>query len=109
MKEVVPARKYIGKILKMGKYNDNELFDMAKAKWEDLQIVLAIEEMSELTKVLCKYQRMGIVDDRLFNSLSDELADVEIMIDQLKRFFKCSDTVRECRKIKLDRLEKRLE
>lgn len=45
------------------------------------QILVAIEEMAELTKALCKNINRG--EDNLENIL-EEIADVEIMVEQLK-------------------------
>lgn len=45
-----------------------------------------IEEMAELTKELCKYQRAETNAERnkAFYNIACELADVEIMVQQLK-------------------------
>lgn len=47
---------------------------------EEKQIIKAIEEMSELQKELCK-KLLGKSDR---DSLVEEIADVQIMLDQLK-------------------------
>ena len=43
------------------------------------EIVKAVEEMSELTQLLCK----ALAGDLRFPQLADELADVRIMMDQV--------------------------
>ena len=56
---------------------------------EKAQIMMSIEEMSELTKALCKYLRFkkhGISDDLDYN-IKEEIADVFNMINQLKMIF----------------------
>lgn len=50
---------------------------------EEKQIVVAIEELSELQKALCKYLRNG----ELTYNLLEEIADVTIMLEQLKIIF----------------------
>ena len=50
----------------------------------DKQIVVWIEEMSELTKELCKYQRQK---PNMFN-IKEEITDVQICLDQMKLAFK---------------------
>lgn len=51
------------------------------------QLDIAIEEMSELTKEICKYKR-GF-DNR--ESIIEEIADVIIMMEQLRVIFDVED------------------
>lgn len=61
-----------------------ELYKLAMEKWgETLQIIMAIEEMAELSQVLTKTMR-GYLD---YNRISEEVADVEIMLAQLRVVF----------------------
>lgn len=74
------------------------------------QIDMAIEEMSELTKALLKYRRAlkGNTDISVSKAHSDileEIADVEIMLDQMKIIY--GEPICE-RKNKVDRLKERL-
>lgn len=55
----------------------------------DSQLTVAVEELSELTKEICKYKRYGNNIDHI----AEEIADVEIMLEQLKLIFNCSDSV----------------
>lgn len=48
-----------------------------------LQIVVMMEEMSELQKELCKYLRGKYSP----SSIAEEIADVEIMLEQMKMWF----------------------
>jgi len=86
-----------------------ELYQQALEKWgAELQITTAIEEMSELIKELCHYLR----PNRKYNveAISEEIADVEIMLEQLKfAIFKNSFQVMMKKKSKLNRLKKTLE
>ena len=70
-----------------------------------LQIVVMMEEMSELQKELCKYLR-GKCSPA---SIAEEIADVEIMIEQMKMLFCCAEDVRSVRKRKVERLKERLD
>lgn len=68
------------------------------------QAVVAIEELSELQKELCKWLR-GNAD---FNHIAEEIADVEIMVTQIKRAFGLNEQVDKQRVYKLRRLEARI-
>ena len=75
---------------------------------EESQINMAIEEMAELTKALCKYKRADATceKDAAIGNIIEEMADVNIMLDQLKIMFK-NDT-KAMQNFKLKRLDKRL-
>lgn len=68
------------------------------------QIIKAVEEMSELTKELCKYLDMKPDVDHI----AEEIADVEITIEQLKMILDCEQTVENWRIKKVKRLEERI-
>lgn len=71
------------------------------------QLTKAIEEMSELQKELCKAITEGTTINAL-DSITQEMADVEIMLEQLKIIFANRERVEEWKKLKLLRLEYRL-
>ena len=71
----------------------------------DSQLLMAIEEMSELTKEICKYNRGN--DNR--EKLIDEIADVKIMIEQIEYLFKLSKEVNLRVDYKLQRQLRRIE
>ena len=81
-----------------------EIYKEAYKKFGDTQLDVAIEEMSELTKELCKYKRNYA--NRM--ALVEEIADVKIMIEQLIYIFDCSNEVETVKRMKLDRVEKML-
>lgn len=72
--------------------SEEELYKAAVQKFgERAQILVAIEEMSELTKALLKYIRhedfnQGDYDD-IVESIAEERADVSIMLNQLAVIF----------------------
>lgn len=88
----------------------NKLYEKAINKWgEPLQLIVAIEEMSELTKEITKHIR----DSSNWSAIADELADVEIMLAQIKVMgekekYWFNDVVESRKKYKLERLKERL-
>ena len=68
------------------------------------QEMVLLEEMSELQKEICKHWR-GRDNTR---AIAEEIADVEIMLEQMKMIFQCDDAVKLYRIQKLKRLERRL-
>ena len=68
------------------------------------QCMVAIEEMAELQKELCKNFRGR--DNKL--EIAEEIADVRIMLEQLTLIFDCRVNVYDFWNNKLERLERRL-
>ena len=71
---------------------------------EENQLIVAIEEMSELIKELTKHMRG---QDNV-ESISEELADVSIMLEQIQIIFKNQAAVKVWKEKKLIRLDARL-
>ena len=70
------------------------------------QVVIAVEELSELQKELCKALRGNPNHD----NMTEEIADVEIMLEQMKIYFEIKeDEIEEMKKLKIERTIKRLE
>ena len=100
---------------KYSKAEREEIYKEAISKYGALaQQDIAIEEMSELTKALLKYrraERAGVSGDAFENvldNINEEIADVEIMIEQLKMMFYCDDKVKVWKSGKIGRLLARL-
>ena len=77
----------------------------------DNQSPKAGEEMSELTKALLKIRfakKAGVERDILLDAISEEMADVEIMLEQLHMIYQNDKKVAEYRQKKIERLERRL-
>lgn len=75
------------------------------------QLDVAIEELSELIQAICKIKRRDSLSNESFavkGNLAEEMADVEIVLAELKLMFDNEDDVKEWKDYKLDRLEKRL-
>lgn len=71
---------------------------------ERAQMTMAVEEMSELTKELCKNGR----GQENTTHIAEEIADVEIMLCQMKMLFDCTGQVETFRRYKLERLAGRI-
>jgi NTP pyrophosphatase (non-canonical NTP hydrolase) len=72
----------------------------------DSQLDMAIEEMSELTKEICKFKRNEKCSRyESLDALAEEMADVIIMIEQLKIIFSNNFTVDVWVNRKMKRLE----
>lgn len=71
---------------------------------EDAQLWMVIEEMSELAKEICKYQR----GKRSPVDIADEIADVQIMLEQATMIFGVGDLVRKHMDQKIERLKERV-
>lgn len=84
------------------------LVDAVRTWGRDAQALMMIEEMSELTKAICKFYRTE--DDSsaavAVKDIREEMADVQIMLDQMKIMFGGAE---EQEQAKLERLERRLE
>lgn len=84
---------------------DKNVMRRAVEKYGDIQYNVAIEELSELQKALCKLLR-GKAD---MHNITEEIADVEIMIWQVKYMLGLSDgDIYTAQQYKLLRLERRL-
>ena len=70
----------------------------------DAQITMVMEEMSELQKELCKYRR-GRAN---YDHIAEEIADVSIMLDQMRLLFQCGGAVQAWRLEKVRRLADRI-
>ena len=82
-----------------------------KAWGEDAQIMMVIEEMSELTKELCKYLRYKGFKEKdaesVVENINEETADVLNCVEQLELIFN-EKKINEIRKEKIDRTLKKV-
>ena len=76
---------------------------------EDAQIKMCIEEMSELTKELCKNWRKDKMNspEQIMN-ICEEIADVQNMADQMQMIFG-EEIVERIRREKIERTQRRLD
>lgn len=82
-------------------YKENIMEKAIKQNGLDMQLTVAIEELSELQKAICKYKRGEE------HNIEEEIADVKIMIEQLETLFD-KTKIKEWKVKKIERLEKRL-
>lgn len=93
---------------------------------EESQLDMVIEEMSELTKAICKYKRHKeimtlepVSGEKIKNDYYDffacldnayeEIADVYIMLEQLMMIFDCEQRVSAIASQKIRRLKRRID
>ena len=78
---------------------------IGKYSWQG-QVILCVEEMAELQKELIKNLR-GKNNE---TCIAEEIADVEIMLEQLRYIFGDIDSkIKEYKEIKIERIKKILE
>ena len=83
-----------------------ELYTKLLNLYGDKQIIIAIEELSELQKELCKSLR----NNYNYGNIVEEIADVEIMLEQMKIYFEIKENeIEEMKEIKTKRTKERLE
>lgn len=84
---------------------NSDLYQLVLDKYGlDAQLTVVIEELSELLKEVCKVKRGMAHTDHL----AEEIADVEIMCEQLRYIFDLDFAVDAWKKAKLLRLAERL-
>lgn len=80
-----------------------EVYRTAIGKWgKEMQLTVAIEEMSELTKEICKHFR----GEKNLDAISEEMADVTIMLEQMMLIYNNEKSVSRWRDAKVDRLRR---
>ena len=85
--------------------NDFEILQQAIDRYGmDAQLKMVLEEMSELQKEICKFWRGK--NNR--EQIAEEVADVEIMLEQVRMMFQIEDIVDDYISQKISRLRDRL-
>lgn len=72
--------------------------------YDEKQFIVAIEELSELQKELCKFLRNKGKKENII----EEVADVKIMLEQIEYFFNIDYEVEEQIEKKIERTKERL-
>lgn len=73
--------------------------DAVKVFGVENQTDMAIEEMSELTKALLKFRRQGNLKNLV--DIQEKIVDVQIMLDQLKGFYRWAGEMEQKKLIRL--------
>ena len=81
------------------------------------QMIQTVEELSELSQALCKSlirlnytkEKISPEDDlKSVDNIFEEMADVEIMLEQCKIMFQCDKEVNKWKQKKIERLARRI-
>lgn len=84
---------------------DVNIFSAAIKTWgAEVQTLIVMEEMAELQKELCKHSRGA--DNR--TAIAEEIADVQIMLEQMMILHDCIGLTKAYREEKIKRLEERI-
>ena len=85
--------------------NSKEFYTKLLELYGDKQIIIAIEELSELQKELCKALR----NKSNYDNIVEEIADVEIMLEQMKIYFNIlNKDLERMKEHKIERTKERL-
>ena len=71
----------------------------------DTQAIIAVEELSEAQKEICKFFRC----EGNMEHMAEEVADAFIMLEQVERIFHIKDKVTEYMAAKIDRLSAKID
>ena len=107
----IPVSKAI-EIVTAGRANEEMLKFIAKHYGYEHQSRQCIEEMAELTQAINKYWRKEIPNrnnHELLNKIYEEMADVEVCLEQMKHLLNCSDEVEAVKIYKVEREIQRIE
>jgi len=86
--------------------NKKDLKTIISHYGKNKQILKAIEEMTELQKELCKSVISD--DNNNIDNITEEMADVEVMLNQLKIIFENHQEVKKVINTKIERTKKRV-
>lgn len=106
---IIARNKQISKLLNLNLYREEIYLTALQVYGEETQITMVFEEMAELQKELCKYLRSSSPRNiEIVSHIAEEIADVEIMLEQMKLLFEITDAVERFKIVKVDRLRYRL-
>lgn len=79
-------------------------FKNIEAHGKQTEILKLFEEMSELQEAICKYEDCRDSIDHI----AEEIADVQIMLEQMMIIYDNKPYVESWRRVKLEKMEKKL-
>lgn len=89
----------------MDKQTEQDILNKAVKIWgKEAQMIVAVEELSELIKELTKNLR----GNENTGHISEEMADVYIMLSQLEKIFGNADEIQQWKEKKILRMSERL-
>lgn len=92
----------------MEKQERNTLYSKALNRWGTAsQLLMAVEEMAELIQAISHFNRPK--KKLTITQIASEIADVQIMLEQMQYLFICEGLVEKLKEEKLKRLEQYLE
>lgn len=100
----IEALEAVIDILQDNFLKEKEIYRKSLEKWGYHQRTIALEEMAELQKEICKNIRG--YDNRI--EIAEEIADVKIILEQMELLFDIENSVRKFKEYKLIRLKERL-
>lgn len=95
----------------------NEKQKIAEHFGEAVQMQQLVEEMSELTKAICKYARVNgigqpvadsVTEETVEANLVEELADVKLVLEQVIYLHGCKDEVENVITEKIEKVNERI-
>ena len=97
----------------MNKKEQNKIYLQAEMFGLDNRMTQTTEELAELIQALCKYKRVQSGDKtvratHIRYNIIEEIADVEICLEQLKHLLDINNVVEEIKKNKIIRTEQRI-
>lgn len=96
---------------------DDEKFRIADYFGEAVQMQQLVEEMSELTKAICKYARLNgqgqpvadsVTEETVEANLVEEMADVKLVLEQVIYLHGCKDEVEKVITEKIAKVNERI-
>jgi NTP pyrophosphatase (non-canonical NTP hydrolase) len=92
----------------MNDIEKHKIYNKALHLWgNDAQMNMVIEECAELIQAINKFRRDPTATN--MDNLCEEIADVEIMVEQAKCLIKKNGLIRTKKEFKLNRLSQRVE